>query len=496
VIIGRRLEWFDENEKRVLAVAAMIGRNFSFRLLTEVSQIDVDELFAVIEKAQQMGIIVASSEGPEQPFTFAHELVRQTLLAGVSAPRKQQLHAAVADALEMVYPRFVNERAGEITDHLLKAGSFADSRRLVRYLTVVGKNVLEAAAYEEARRSFRSALSYKGAVEPAEKAELLASLAMAELSLEHWDAALTNLCEAHEIYTSLGDQAMIGSSFAELADTFIWANRFHDASETARRGLAFLKQEASANRVSLLAALGQATAATAGYEPAAAMREALDVASKLADPKFEARVLGARLIVNMHFFRPLEAAADGLRSEQLDGPQSPPWQRALQLRVLHQTLLTLGRLDEASGIAEVLEQLATKIGQAYSIALCLSIRPWLEFGREPNLAKLKAGFLEVSNSDTKARFGFWDVLSDVQLSLLDFIRGNWTGALSHAQVSSTKDLEMSPIRGFGEGTLFRQMAYAGDRHGALALLEKHRARLPGERLGKPQRLVVDARARD
>src|SRR6202046_3700264 len=81
LIIGRRLDRFDENEKRVLSAAAMIGRNFSFRLLADVSQIDVDEIFTVIDKAQQMGIIVASSEGPEKPFTFAHELVRQTLLA-------------------------------------------------------------------------------------------------------------------------------------------------------------------------------------------------------------------------------------------------------------------------------------------------------------------------------------------------------------------------------------------------------------------------------
>ena len=126
LIIGRRLERLDENEKRVLAAAAVIGRSFSFQLLTGISQIDVDELFTVIEKAQQMGIIVPSSEGPERPFTFAHELVRQTLLAGISAPRRQQLHAGVADAIERLYPGAVNERAGEIADHLLKAGSFAD----------------------------------------------------------------------------------------------------------------------------------------------------------------------------------------------------------------------------------------------------------------------------------------------------------------------------------------------------------------------------------
>ena len=66
LIIGRRLERLDENEKRALAAAAVIGRSFSFQLLTAISQIDVDELFTVIEKAQQMGIVVPSSEGPER----------------------------------------------------------------------------------------------------------------------------------------------------------------------------------------------------------------------------------------------------------------------------------------------------------------------------------------------------------------------------------------------------------------------------------------------
>jgi len=55
LIIGRRLERLDESEKRVLAAAAVLGRSFSFRLLTAISRIDVDELFTVIEKAQQMG---------------------------------------------------------------------------------------------------------------------------------------------------------------------------------------------------------------------------------------------------------------------------------------------------------------------------------------------------------------------------------------------------------------------------------------------------------
>ncbi len=479
LIISRRLERLDENEKRALAAAAVIGRSFSFRLLTEVSQIDVDELFTVFEKAQQMGIIVASAEGPGQPFTFTHELVRQTLLAGIAAPRKQRLHAAVADAIESLYPRFVKERAGEITDHLLKAESFADGRRLVRYLTLAGKSALEAAAFEEARRSFRSALSHQGAVEAGERADLLASLAMAEQGLNQWGAALANLREALEIYINLDDRDKIGRTFTELTDAFIWTGRFAKATETARRGLAYLQADVSAHRVLLLAPLAQALAATGLYEPAhEALREALNIASQLSDPTLEARLLGARSTVNFHFFRLKEAAADGLLSEQLGASEAPPWQRAVQLRVLQQTLLFLGRLEEALKIADELEPLATKIGQAYSIALCLQTRAWAEFGKVPDLAKLEITLEQLTKSDQTAWFAYWGALSEVQLSLVNFFRGDWAGALSHARASCIPGPDSS-IEGFGAGTLFRQMAYAGDRDGASAVLdEKKRTWLP------------------
>ena len=476
LVIGRRLERLDEHQKQVLSAAAVIGRSFSFQLLAAISQIDVDELFAVIEKAQEMGIIVPSSEGPERPFTFAHELVRQTLLAGISFPRRQHLHSRVADEIERLYP---DECAGELSDHLLKAGSFAAKPRLVRWLTLAGKAALSAAAFEEARRSLKSALTHQGAENPGERAQLLASLAMAELGLERWDAAVAHLREVLDIYTNLGDREMIGNSFAVLADAFIWVSRFPDAAETARRGLAYLGADVSANRLRLLSVLGQASAASAGRETACeALREALDIAHKLSDPKLEARVLGARSIVNLHFFQLRESAADGLRSEQLAGSEAPPWQRALQLRVLHQALLSLGRVEEAFGIADLLEPLALKIGQAYSVAICHSTRASAEFGKEPNLAKLDAALQEVARSDARVKFAFWEVLSEVQLSVVDFIRGNWAGALSHAQASCSRDPGMSSIRGFGEGALFRQMAYAGDRAGALAILEKQRAWLP------------------
>ena len=480
LIISRRLERLGENEKQALAAAAVIGRSFSFQLLAAISRIDVDELFTIMEKAQQMGIIVPSSKGPEQPFIFAHELVRQTLLAGISVARKQRLHARVADAIELVYSGAVNERAGEIADHILKAGSFADRQRLVRWLTLAGKSALEAAAFKEARRRFESALSHEDAVDPRERAQLLANLAKAAQGLDLWDMVVANLHEALQIYINLGDREMIGRGFTELTDALIWAGRFQEATETARRGLNYFQAELSANRARLLATLAQRFAAVARYESAQeALQEALGIASQLSEPKLLARLLGARAMINYVFLRLRETAADGEKSGESD---TPPWERAIQLRVLYQTELFLGRLEEASKIRDELEPLATKIGESYSIARCLITRAWMDFGRVANLAKLETAVQQALTSNIKMLFVDWEVFSEVQLSLLDFFRGNWPGALIHAQASSSPRAE-NFVQGFGVGTLFRQMAYAGDDRGAFAILDENRGWLP--RIGQP-----------
>jgi tetratricopeptide (TPR) repeat protein len=306
----------------------------------------------------------------------------------------------------------------------------------------------------------------------------LASAAIAERGLENWEAARGNLQEALNIYFTQGDRDMIARSSTELTALFVWAGRLQDAIETARRGLAYLEANVSADEARLLAVLAKTYAVAGGYEPAhEALGEALKIADRLSDPKLMAGLLGARSVINYYFLRLTETVADGEKSA---GSEAAPWDRAIQLQVLYQTLLFLGRLQEAARIRDELEPFAAKIGQSYSIARCLITRAWLEFGQTPNLARLGTVIQQALNSDPKVPF--WDVFSEVQLSLIDYLRGNWASALSHAKASFRPEGESS-FRGIGVGTLFRQMAYTGDRGGAFAILHEKHACLP--RSGRP-----------
>jgi tetratricopeptide (TPR) repeat protein len=425
--------------------------------------------------------------------------VRQTLLAGISTPREQQLHLGVADAIERLHPRALGEHAGDIAEHLIKAGPLADEGRLVHYLTLAGKGAIEAAAFETARRSFRSALSHLKDDDVKQRANLLMGVAIAERGLEQWEAGYAHLGEAFEIYVALGDREKIAKCGTELTTLLVWGGRFREATEVVHRALDCFGAEVSANRARLLGVLGSIEGATANWEAAAkAHEEALSMASELSDPGLIARVFGERSVVNYEFLRLREAADD---AEQSCGSETTLWVRVIQLQILYQALLLLGRMQGAAKVCDEAEALATRIGQSYSIARILIAKGWVEFGARGDLAKLAATLEQVLKSepgipamaaaDPNAGVApltrlhgpvFWDIFAEAQLSFLNFFQGDWSTALSHAQASN-KAHDDTFIGGFGAGTLFRQMAYDGDRDGALTILNQWRDWLP--RPGQP-----------
>jgi tetratricopeptide (TPR) repeat protein len=303
----------------------------------------------------------------------------------------------------------------------------------------------------------------------------LAGIAFAERGLERWDVAFANLDEALESYIALGDRKMIARSCTELTSILVWAGRFQKAMETARRGLTYLGADVTNDRARLLAGLAQTHASAGDYQPAhVAMEEAMNIASQLSDSRLMAGLFGARSIVNYQFFRFREVVED---AEKSGGSEFRPWDRAIQLLVLDQSLLHLGRRNEAAKVRDELEPFVARIGQSYSIARCLLTRAWVEFGETADLGKLETVVNQVFKTDPRVPFGFWEVFAGAQLSLVDFLRGNWTSALFHAGASGQLEAQTS-TRGLGVGTLFRQLAYAGDRSGALALLDEKRGWLP------------------
>jgi DNA-binding winged helix-turn-helix (wHTH) protein/tetratricopeptide (TPR) repeat protein len=119
LVVARRLARLSDLTQKMLATAAVIGRFFSFEILQASSGADADSILERVEEAEKAGLIFSVAESPKARFEFSHELIRQSVLAALSAARRQRLHFEVAEALERTCAAASESRdGGSLNDHV------------------------------------------------------------------------------------------------------------------------------------------------------------------------------------------------------------------------------------------------------------------------------------------------------------------------------------------------------------------------------------------
>jgi DNA-binding SARP family transcriptional activator/DNA polymerase III delta prime subunit len=96
-VLDRRLAGLDPAVLQMLRIAAVIGDAVDVPVLAKATRLDVDTLADYLDEAADERIVVTSHTG--DGYVFAHGLLRQHLVAGMPALRRQRLHAKVAEVL-------------------------------------------------------------------------------------------------------------------------------------------------------------------------------------------------------------------------------------------------------------------------------------------------------------------------------------------------------------------------------------------------------------
>ncbi len=202
-LIGRRLERLSEPAQRMLVAAAVIGRDFDIALLEAFGELAGHELRDALEEGTRGRFL--TSAGADR-YRFAHDLIRQRVLAVLPLPRQQAYHLAVADTLERVYGKSAPERAGEIGHHLYQAGMAADPVRTSSFLAMAAANALSVGAFEEVMRLIDATLLLLPGDRTRERAEALSMRGHAQWGLGRIEDAKAAWKGAAERYEELGDE--------------------------------------------------------------------------------------------------------------------------------------------------------------------------------------------------------------------------------------------------------------------------------------------------
>jgi len=468
LVVGRRLERVGEGCRRALGAAAVIGRRFRYDLVEVLDEVEPDALLDAIDYAERAQLIVSEEGGPEAWFTFAHELIRQTLLSGMSLPRRQRMHLRVADAMERLHGAAADEHAADLAHHLFQAGAAADARKTARYLALAADQASAAAAFEDALRLYEDAMQVLPVDETTARAGLQYKRGLALRSVGRWEDALADLQAAAAAYEDLEEPEALGNVAFELSLQLAWAGRPNEGVDAARRGLGAVGGQRSTLRCRLLLAAGVIASDAGDYATATSLLpEALEIAKESGDDRLLALAMAYQAFFHFHYMRYPESVDAGTRAVEHARAAGDLWELSEALFMTQLGLCFLGRFGEADHMEEELVPLAERVGHLGGLLCAGRARAVIDICRTGDFSAF-AAFAD-GDEDLCKRAGMpWASHCYTWRGLVRFWSGDLPGAL--AQFEEAVRLDPPDIWHGGDwGALAMGRAYAGDLEGALAI---------------------------
>jgi adenylate cyclase len=124
-VLAARIDRAGEREKAVLEAAAVIGMEFSARLLERIVDAPADALAALCAAE----FVVQTAVYPEPEYAFRHPLTQEVAYRTQLATHRARLHAAVARTIAELAPDRAGENAALVAHHWEAAGDAVEAAR-------------------------------------------------------------------------------------------------------------------------------------------------------------------------------------------------------------------------------------------------------------------------------------------------------------------------------------------------------------------------------
>jgi hypothetical protein len=154
-VVAQRVGRLGPDAARVLATAAVIGREFELELLAAVLGRDLDDLLEHVDAAMAASLLTETGTRAGSA-RFVHGVITQALVDDLTRARRSQLHRRIASSIEELYGPDLGERIVAVARHVVAAGERAETA--MGYARRAGSHALEVLAPDEAMRWFRTAL--------------------------------------------------------------------------------------------------------------------------------------------------------------------------------------------------------------------------------------------------------------------------------------------------------------------------------------------------
>ena len=241
-VLTARIDRLEESVKRVLQVAAVIGRVFP-RFVLEPIVNDPDALQQALNQLEAAELIEVRTHEPQPEYMFKHVLTYETSYQSLLHQQRKTIHKQIADHMARLYWELGEEYAPIVAEHYYKSESWP---RAVRYLQRAAETAIQSFANQQAVEFYSRALEVAALMGPEAdqaallsiyegRARLLTRLGEPQQATADYEAMLAKARELADDLAEMRALNGIGSLHASHYDFSMAAEYFREALAVARR---------------------------------------------------------------------------------------------------------------------------------------------------------------------------------------------------------------------------------------------------------------------
>ncbi len=204
-IIASRIDRLEDDLKRTIQMASVIGRDFVFRVLERITGMR-DELKSYLLYLQKSEFIYEKRLFPELEYIFKHALIQEVAYESLLVKKRKEIHERIGHAIEEIYPERLEEFYEMLAHHYSES---ENKEKAVNYLKLAADKALRSHSLWEAFKFYKKTLGILGDLSREDKEEhvrVTLLLASPMISLGFPEDSIDILKKAEELAKELGDE--------------------------------------------------------------------------------------------------------------------------------------------------------------------------------------------------------------------------------------------------------------------------------------------------
>lgn len=201
-LIMTRVDHLGEGGRQALQCAAVIGRDFSYRLLNNVIE-NARSLQDDMQELQERQLVNRVSDGSYPEYRFTNILIQETVYNSLLVRRREYLHQKIANAIEALFRDRIDEHIEALAFHYAES---KDWEHALPYLIRAGQHASDQFANEQALHHYQQAASFLTKTNPTlqQKIDVYTGLGSVQTFTGDYPGATTSYLIALEIVRSTG----------------------------------------------------------------------------------------------------------------------------------------------------------------------------------------------------------------------------------------------------------------------------------------------------